>query len=280
MPYEDKTQMGSGPIRRASTDTVKGEVAPGYAVKQGELVAFASAAFAYNLLTDSSTGGTTVTFTNATDVVNWNANGLAANTAIEFSGGTAPAGLTFPGIYYVKVAETNGFTLSATPGGAQINITDNGSGTITAKVVPTAALNYSGLIFPASVVDTAVSSAAKTEFRTNLLGAAAIAKSKDDPDRTLTVFTHPIVELLTDDTVGLYVGAPVKLKDSSTKYESPYKWTLATYGTDELGVVIEQAPIRYPDYGYKASVAAGTTYSLNALAAPVKVAAVLRTRFN
>lgn len=281
MPYEDKTVLGSGSIRKASTHQVKGELAPGLSVSQGELVAFMSSALAFNQFTQS-TSPQTVTFTNAARTVTLNGHPFVAGDALYLtnSGGAPPVEYTtVPGVYYVTSTTTNTFELSATPGGGTLgNHTGTGTGTSQVEKVGTP-LNYPGLLIGAHSIDTAIYSAAKTEFRTNLCGAAAFAKTASDPDRTIVVFTHPVVELLTDDTVGLGVGAAVTLKASSTKWDTT-KWTLGAYGTNDLGVVVEQAPIRLPNYGYAASVTAGTTYSLSALAAPVKVSAVLRTRFN
>lgn len=288
MPFEVKNDLSKSPIRKGSTDQVKGEVAPGFAVKQGELVAFATTNLIYGPLTDSATGATTITFTNASNVVNWASHGLATGTAIEISGGTtAPTraggtgSLLVPGIYYVKTVASDGtFTISETVGGADIDLTSDGSGTFTGKVVPAAALNYLGLIVGASSIDNAVAAGAKADFRNNLLGVAAYDVTSSQPGRQLIVHTHAVIEYLTDDTAMFPVGAPVKLKDNSAKYANPFKWTLAANGTDEIGYVVEQSPLRFDDYAIAAAVKAGTTYPLTASAAPVKVAAVLKTRFN
>lgn len=82
------------------------------------------AATATITFSDSAAGANTCT-------VNWTANGLSANQAFTFSGGTAPTGSTAGTTYYVLTPGTNSFTCSATPGGTILAITTNGSGTIT-----------------------------------------------------------------------------------------------------------------------------------------------------
>lgn len=77
----------------------------------------------------------TVTFNSTTDRVTWTSHGLSVGQAITFklaSGATMPTGLSSPTVYYVQsVVDANTFTVSATNGGAAINFTSNGSGTIT-----------------------------------------------------------------------------------------------------------------------------------------------------
>lgn len=84
------------------------------------------AATATITFSDSAAGANTCT-------VNWTANGLSANQAFSFSGGTAPTGSTNGTTYYVLTPGTNSFTCSATPGGTILAITSNGSGTITGQ---------------------------------------------------------------------------------------------------------------------------------------------------
>lgn len=84
------------------------------------------AATATITFSDSAAGANTCT-------VNWTANGLSANQAFSFSGGTAPTGSTNGTTYYVLTPGTNSFTCSATPGGTILAITTNGSGTITGQ---------------------------------------------------------------------------------------------------------------------------------------------------
>lgn len=77
----------------------------------------------------------TVTFSNTGDKCNWTAHGLSANDPVYFlgaTGATAASGMTFGTVYYVKVATTNDFTISATPGGTAIVLTSDSTGTISA----------------------------------------------------------------------------------------------------------------------------------------------------
>lgn len=59
----------------------------------------------------------------ATDKITVVAHGYVANDTIVFINGTAPAGLTEGTVYYVKAPTTNDFQVSATAGGAAIDIT-------------------------------------------------------------------------------------------------------------------------------------------------------------
>ena len=77
------------------------------------------------ILADSSRNG---------GIVNWTAHGRSVNDPITLSGSTPPAAMA-AGLYYVKrVIDANRFTLSSTVGGAEIVITDVGSGTVTATL--------------------------------------------------------------------------------------------------------------------------------------------------
>ena len=79
-------------------------------------------------------GSATVTFTNGTDVVNWTSTPAVDGDMFSFSGGTAPTGLANFTTYYVRDKAANSFKLASTPGGAAINFTTDGSGTITGKL--------------------------------------------------------------------------------------------------------------------------------------------------
>lgn len=281
MPAEDKKVLGANGFRKATTDQCKGELAPGYSVKKGELVAFMNADMAYSL-TSASTTPATITFNGTTNAVTWTGHGLVVGDAIHITGGSPPAEIAAVAskIFYVQaVTDANTIVITTTVGGGALDFTGNGTGTTTGEKIVSGRAPYQGLLIGASTVDTALHASFKTDFRLNLMGAAAFDKTASDPDRAITVHTKPVIELLTDDAAWLPVGAGVKLKDASTKFENPFKWTLATYGTDELAIVVEQAPLRYPDYGYAAAVKAGTIYGLSSPGAPVKVLAQLRTRF-
>lgn len=74
-----------------------------------------------------------VTFTadDTTDVCTSNAHGLVNGNKVMVSnsGGALPGGLTANTVYYIITAATNTFQLSATEGGAAINLSSAGSGT-------------------------------------------------------------------------------------------------------------------------------------------------------
>jgi hypothetical protein len=77
---------------------------------------------------------TTATFDNTTDFVTYASHNFTAGTAVIIfndAGGTMPAGLVARTVYYVINPTTNTFQLAATVGGAAVNFTTNGSGTLT-----------------------------------------------------------------------------------------------------------------------------------------------------
>ena len=75
----------------------------------------------------------TVTFTNGTPgVVNWTGSSLPVNTAVVFSGGTPPTGITLGGVYYVVSPGANSFNVSTTLGGSAVAFSGSPSGTTTA----------------------------------------------------------------------------------------------------------------------------------------------------
>lgn len=76
---------------------------------------------------------TTVTFDLTDDEVDLTAHGLSASMKVKFATtGALPTGLTAGTTYYVKtVVSANSFTLSATAGGAKIDLTGTPSGTNT-----------------------------------------------------------------------------------------------------------------------------------------------------
>ena len=76
----------------------------------------------------------TVTFTNGTDVVNWTSTPAVDGDMVSFKNGAMPTGLTPNTVYYVRDKTTNSFKLAATVGGAAIDFTTDGSGTITATI--------------------------------------------------------------------------------------------------------------------------------------------------
>ncbi|NIT13979.1 MAG: hypothetical protein GTN99_06995 [Candidatus Dadabacteria bacterium] len=77
--------------------------------------------------------GNTVTFTNASNIVNRTSHGLSENTVVVFtnSGGALPAELSANTAYYVVNPNANDYQVSATSGGSPISFTDDGTGTTT-----------------------------------------------------------------------------------------------------------------------------------------------------
>ena len=71
-----------------------------------------------------------VTFTDAGDLVNLANHGLVNGNIVSFTTIVTTTGITVLTPYYVVNANTNGFQVSLTLGGAPIALTNNGSGTI------------------------------------------------------------------------------------------------------------------------------------------------------
>lgn len=72
-----------------------------------------------------------VTTTGSTDRVNKYLHGLPNGKRVAFVTLTGTSGIAVKTIYYVVNADTDGFQLSLTPGGAVIDLVNDGSGTIT-----------------------------------------------------------------------------------------------------------------------------------------------------
>lgn len=68
-----------------------------------------------------------VTCDNTTDRITLASHGLLTDYLIQLQGSVAPTGLSFATNYYVKNPTTNDFQLAATPGGAAIDFTTNGT---------------------------------------------------------------------------------------------------------------------------------------------------------
>lgn len=90
--------------------------------------------------------GATVTFTNATNLVNYTSHGASAGDPVILtnSGGALPAELTASKVYYIGDVVTNGFTLHLTKaagvaGSSDVAFTDDGTGTSTGKLMTTIA---------------------------------------------------------------------------------------------------------------------------------------------
>jgi hypothetical protein len=82
-----------------------------------------------------------VTADNATELFTLTAHGLAANSPLTL-GGTPPTGLSSNTAYYVRDVLANTFGLAATPGGAQLTFTTNGT-SVTITEVPALLLSTS-----------------------------------------------------------------------------------------------------------------------------------------
>jgi len=91
-------------------------------------------------VTGTGIGNTTAiacTFTDSGDLVNKTAHGLDNGTMVSFSTITTTTGILTHTLYYVVNATTDTFQVSATLGGAAINLVTNGSGNLkyAAKIV-------------------------------------------------------------------------------------------------------------------------------------------------
>jgi hypothetical protein len=76
--------------------------------------------------------GSTFTANPSTDVLTAAGHGLVDTTPVRFrSTGTLPAGLSEDTTYFVRDATTDTFKVSATSGGAAVDVTDAGTGTHT-----------------------------------------------------------------------------------------------------------------------------------------------------
>jgi len=64
------------------------------------------------------------------DTLTLAAHGLANGTRVRLTGGSLPAGLALATDYYVRDAAANTFKVAATPGGAAVAITADGTGTV------------------------------------------------------------------------------------------------------------------------------------------------------
>lgn len=75
--------------------------------------------------------GQTVTFTNATNIINLSTHGKSAGDVVLFnnSGGALPAEISAQVRYYVINPNANDFQISATLGGAALTFSDDGTGT-------------------------------------------------------------------------------------------------------------------------------------------------------
>lgn len=85
----------------------------------------------------------TVTFTNATERVNWASHPLSNGDRVIFSnsGGAMPTGLSDATVYFVVGDAANDFQVSLTLGGSAVTFSDDGSGTTTAHSLNTHTAN-------------------------------------------------------------------------------------------------------------------------------------------
>lgn len=72
----------------------------------------------------------TYTADSASDFLTSTAHGYANGDQVMFAPGSLPTPLAVDTVYYVRNSATNNFKVAATPGGAAIDITTNGSGTL------------------------------------------------------------------------------------------------------------------------------------------------------
>lgn len=85
-------------------------------------------------------GGTTHTFANTdvdtgNDTITWTAHGIADDTPLVFRGSSLPSPLVAGTTYYKRPGlSADNFKVSATSGGAAVNITTTGSGTMTLQL--------------------------------------------------------------------------------------------------------------------------------------------------
>lgn len=106
----------------------------------------------------------TFTAANATDTYTANGHGQANGQKVRVSSsGGLPAGLAAGTDYFVAGATANTFQLAATPGGAAVNITTDGTGTHTCQPVPEymnleANGNLSGRLYTPQAVSNAIGS--------------------------------------------------------------------------------------------------------------------------
>lgn len=124
-----------------------------YATGTRVMIASGSTHRNYEAVKVTATQVVTATVANP-GVINWPAHGFVDGTPISFAisaGGTMWTGITAGVEYYVKGSTTDGFGVAATVGGAAINITGAGSGTVTATAKcnygrdPTLAANRAGV---------------------------------------------------------------------------------------------------------------------------------------
>jgi hypothetical protein len=127
----------------------------------------------YSLLRAARTLPTRQVFTVVfgTGVYTTPAHGLLVGDQVQFtnSGGALPTGLVAGTTYYIRtVPLTTTFTISATLGGAQLNVSDNGTGTNTVIPVAQVALPIAGaqhVSFHLAASDATIPASATVELR-------------------------------------------------------------------------------------------------------------------
>ena len=123
-----------------------------------------------------------VTFTNATNVCNYTAHGMADGDPVIFtnSGGALPAALTASQLYYVGDQTTNAFTIHLTTaagvaGTGDVALADNGTGTSSAqKMITLAGLRSNQFAIDGEMVD--ITDKDSTSQWRELLAAAGESK--------------------------------------------------------------------------------------------------------
>jgi hypothetical protein len=126
----------------------------------------------------ASLAGKVFTAANGTETMTSTAHGMANGTRVRVEasgGGVLPTGLSAGTNYYVVATAANTFQLSATLGGAAVNITTDGTGTLTAYPLPDYLLietngNLNGRTYDPLQVSNAIGSLA--QFRNYMTNAA------------------------------------------------------------------------------------------------------------
>jgi hypothetical protein len=111
--------------------------------------------------------GAAVTCDSGTDTITLAAHGLSNGQPLYLSGGTAPTGLSNTVTYFVVNATTDTFQLAATPGGAAINFTTNGSGVLIRGGGGSLAVGASGYDFSAAPAARTVTIASYSQLTAN-----------------------------------------------------------------------------------------------------------------
>jgi microcystin-dependent protein len=135
----DITKAMDDPAPGTSEDFNGSALMPGRLLQDGSNITRST----YPALTQKLLKTATITFTNATERVNWTAHGLAAGDIFKFyTTGAAPTGLTASVAggattnYFVINPTANDFQVAATEGGSAVTFSTDGTGTHTGIHAP------------------------------------------------------------------------------------------------------------------------------------------------